>query len=83
MVAQTGAGEGAATTISDTVEKASAAVNEAVETATRRGRAAAHDAEETWSNLDNAMRDFIRKKPYTALALAGAAGFLYAAIRRG
>jgi hypothetical protein len=41
-----------------------------------------HEAEESIANRDNAVRNFVREKPYTALAFAGLAGFLYAVIRR-
>jgi ElaB/YqjD/DUF883 family membrane-anchored ribosome-binding protein len=68
--------------IGESAEKARAAVADAVDTATRTGRKAARDAEEVMGNLDEAVRDFVREKPYTALAVAGFAGFLYAVIRR-
>lgn len=71
-----------AAAIGDNIDKAQAAVSDAFETAIRKGREAARDAEEAVANLDDAVRDFVREKLYTAIAIAGFAGFLYAVIRR-
>jgi hypothetical protein len=69
--------------INETIEKAGTAINAAMDTATRKGREAVREAEDAWTNLDDALRGFVRERPYTALAVAGGfAGFLYAVMRR-
>jgi ElaB/YqjD/DUF883 family membrane-anchored ribosome-binding protein len=58
------------------------AMSDAADEVTRKGREAAENAGEAVTQLDTTLRAAIRERPYTALALAGTVGFLYAAIRR-
>jgi hypothetical protein len=51
-----------------------AAENGLAEAATR-GAAVAREARDAWGELDNAIREAVRERPDTALAIAAAAGF--------
>jgi ElaB/YqjD/DUF883 family membrane-anchored ribosome-binding protein len=73
----------------DTVEKvgnaagnARQAISDAADEMSRKGREAADNAGEATTQLDATLRAAIQERPYTALAIAGAVGFLYAAVRR-
>ena len=48
----------------------------------RRGSAAVRDARDAWTDFDDALRETVRARPWAALAVAGAIGFLYAIARR-
>ena len=49
--------------------------------AVRRGSAAVRDARDAWTDFDDALRETVRARPWAALAVAGAIGFLYAIAR--
>ena len=68
------AAENAAERVSDVQVAATERVAEVID----RGKAVAQEARDSWAELDRAVRE----RPYAALAIAAAAGFLYAAVRR-
>ena len=47
-----------------------------------RGSAAVQDARDAWTDFDDALRETVRARPWAAVAVAGAIGFLYAIARR-
>jgi ElaB/YqjD/DUF883 family membrane-anchored ribosome-binding protein len=49
--------------------------------AVRRGSAAAQEARDAWTDLDTALRESVRQRPYACLAVAAAIGFLFAVVR--
>ena len=49
--------------------------------AVRRGSAAVQDARDAWTDFDDALRETVRARPWAAVAVAGAIGFLYAIAR--
>lgn len=50
--------------------------------AVRHGSEAVAVGQDAMSDLDAALRQAIHERPYTALAVAGVIGFLYAVARR-
>ena len=58
-----------------------AAAEEGLAEAVKRGAAVAGEARDAWGELDTAMREAVRQRPYTTLAIAAAAGFLFALAR--
>ena len=61
------------------VGEAKAAAEEGL--AVNRGAGMAREARDAWGEVDTAVREAVRERPYTALAIAAAAGFLYALAR--
>jgi ElaB/YqjD/DUF883 family membrane-anchored ribosome-binding protein len=61
---------------------AKASVNKAVSDATEKGQEALESARDVRDSLADAILDSVRRRPYTTLAIAGAIGFLYGAMRR-
>jgi ElaB/YqjD/DUF883 family membrane-anchored ribosome-binding protein len=72
----------AAGSAAERIRQAEAALEDTVEDVHRTGAAAAQAANETWTDFDSALRQTVRERPYTALAVAGLIGFLYAVARR-
>ena len=62
--------------------EAQTAAQEGLAEAVRRGNEAVQEARDAWSDLDSALRATVRDRPYAALAVAAAIGFLYAVARR-
>lgn len=46
-----------------------------------QGREAGQEARDAVTQLDGAVRGYVRARPYTALAIAAGVGFLYAVAR--
>jgi len=63
------------------VGEAKAAAEEGLAGAVNRGAGMAREARDAWGEVDTAVREAVRERPYTALAIAAAAGFLYALAR--
>jgi ElaB/YqjD/DUF883 family membrane-anchored ribosome-binding protein len=61
---------------------AKASVDRAVSDATEKGQEALQGARDVRDSLAEALLDSVRRRPYTTLAIAGAIGFLYGAMRR-
>ena len=59
-----------------------ASFNEAVSDVTEKGQEALQGAREVRDSVVDAILESIRTRPYTTLAIAGAIGFLYGAMRR-
>jgi ElaB/YqjD/DUF883 family membrane-anchored ribosome-binding protein len=59
-----------------------ASFNEAVSDVTEKGQEALRGAREVRDSFADAILESIRTRPYTTLAIAGAIGFLYGAMRR-
>ena len=72
----------AAENAADRLREAKDATQEGIAEAVRRGSAAVQEARDAWTDFDDALRETIRARPYAALAVAGAIGFLYAVARR-
>ena len=72
----------AAENAADHLREAQDAAQEGLAEAARRGSAAVQEARDAWTDFDDALRETIRARPYAALAVAGAIGFLYAVARR-
>jgi ElaB/YqjD/DUF883 family membrane-anchored ribosome-binding protein len=72
----------AAENAGDRLREVQDAAQEGLAEAARRGSAAAQEARDAWTDFDEALRETVRARPYTALAVAGAIGFLYAIARR-
>jgi ElaB/YqjD/DUF883 family membrane-anchored ribosome-binding protein len=72
----------AAEDAADRLRNAQDAAQEGLAEAVRRGSAAAQEARDAWTDVDAALRETVRERPYAALAVAGAIGFLYAIARR-
>jgi ElaB/YqjD/DUF883 family membrane-anchored ribosome-binding protein len=64
------------------IRNARAGVDEAVSNATAMGREAVQSARDVRDTLADALLESIRTRPYTTIAAAGIAGFLYGAMRR-
>jgi ElaB/YqjD/DUF883 family membrane-anchored ribosome-binding protein len=64
------------------IRQAEAALEETADDVRRTGAAAAQSANDAWTDFDGALRQTVRERPYTALAVAGLIGFLYAVARR-
>jgi ElaB/YqjD/DUF883 family membrane-anchored ribosome-binding protein len=64
------------------IRQAEAALEETADDVRRAGAAAAQAANDGWTDFDGALRQIVRERPYTALAVAGLIGFLYAVARR-
>jgi ElaB/YqjD/DUF883 family membrane-anchored ribosome-binding protein len=64
------------------IRQAEALLEETAEDVGRTGAAAAQAASDTWTDFDSTLRQAVRERPYTALAVAGLIGFLYAVARR-
>ena len=71
----------AAENVAGRVRDAQTAAQDTISEAMRRGSDVAQEVRDTWSDLDVAVRSGIRERPYTALAVAAAFGFLYAVAR--
>jgi ElaB/YqjD/DUF883 family membrane-anchored ribosome-binding protein len=63
-------------------QKTKASVNEAVSQAGEKSQEALQSARAAGDSIADAIRESIRVRPYTTLAIAGAIGFLYGAMRR-
>jgi ElaB/YqjD/DUF883 family membrane-anchored ribosome-binding protein len=61
---------------------AKASVNKAASDATEKGQEALQGARDMRDSVADAILDSVRRRPYTTLAIAGAIGFLYGAMRR-
>jgi ElaB/YqjD/DUF883 family membrane-anchored ribosome-binding protein len=61
---------------------AKASVNKAASDATEKGQEALQSARDMRDSVADAILDSVRRRPYTTLAIAGAIGFLYGAMRR-
>jgi ElaB/YqjD/DUF883 family membrane-anchored ribosome-binding protein len=59
-----------------------ASVNRAVSDAAEKGQEALQGAREVRDSVADAILESVRTRPYTTLAIAGAIGFLYGAMRR-
>ena len=59
-----------------------ASVNKAVSDMTEKGQEALQGARDARDNVADAILEQVRTRPYTTLAIAGAIGFLYGAMRR-
>ena len=64
------------------VRDAKTGVEDAVSDVREKSQEAAERAQDAWSALTEALQESIRTRPYTTLAVAGLAGFLYGAMRR-
>jgi ElaB/YqjD/DUF883 family membrane-anchored ribosome-binding protein len=64
------------------VAEATAVLDEAIESIAPKGREAAERTRDVLTAFDDIVREATRSRPYTTLAVAGLAGFLYAAVRR-
>ena len=73
----------AAENAADRLREAQAATQEGLVDAVRRGSEAVQEARDAWTEFDEALRGTVRARPYAALAVAAAVGFLYAIARRG
>jgi ElaB/YqjD/DUF883 family membrane-anchored ribosome-binding protein len=71
----------AAESAADRLREAQDAAQGLTETV-RRGGAAVQEARDAWSGFDDALRETVRARPWAAVAIAGAIGFLYAIARR-
>jgi ElaB/YqjD/DUF883 family membrane-anchored ribosome-binding protein len=69
-------------TLGASAQDAKRAVEETVTDLRDKGEEAADRALETFGTLRDMLDDSIRKRPYTTMAMAAAAGFLYAVMRR-
>ena len=72
----------AAGSAAERIRQAEAALEETAEDVRRTGAAAAQVANDAWTDLDTTLRQAVRERPYTAIAVAGLIGFLYAVARR-
>ena len=72
----------AAENAADRLREAQDAAQEGLAEAVRRGSEAVQEARDAWTDFDEALRETVRARPYAALAVAGAIGFLYAVARR-
>jgi ElaB/YqjD/DUF883 family membrane-anchored ribosome-binding protein len=61
---------------------AKASVNKAASDAAEKGQEALQGARDMRDSVADAILDSVRRRPYTTLAIAGAIGFLYGAMRR-
>ena len=59
-----------------------AGLDDAVAHAADRGREALDSARDVRASIDDAILNSIKARPYTTLAVAGAIGFVYGAMRR-
>lgn len=59
-----------------------ASFNETVSEVSEKGQEALQSARDVGDSVADAIRESIRVRPYTMLAIAGAIGFLYGAMRR-
>ena len=82
MPPQGGTFASVAETAADRLHEAQDTAQEGLSEAVRRGGAAAQEAHDAWADFDDALRETVRARPYAALAVAGAIGFLYALARR-
>jgi ElaB/YqjD/DUF883 family membrane-anchored ribosome-binding protein len=64
------------------IRGAKTGVEDAVSEAADKGREALDSARDMRDSVANIVIDSIRTRPYTTLAIAGAIGFLYGAMRR-
>jgi ElaB/YqjD/DUF883 family membrane-anchored ribosome-binding protein len=71
------AAENAASRLSEAQSAAQDGIAEAV----RRGNEAVQEARDAWTDLDAALRETVRERPYAALAVAAGIGFLFAVAR--
>jgi ElaB/YqjD/DUF883 family membrane-anchored ribosome-binding protein len=65
-----------------TARDAKRAIDETVSDVRAKGEEVAERAQDALGTLRKMLDDSIRKRPYTTLMMAGAAGFLYAVLRR-
>ena len=72
----------AANDVSERIRQAETALNDTVEDLGRKGREAAAATRDSLGELDSALRETVRERPYTALAVAALIGFLFAVARR-
>ena len=61
--------------------EAQSAAQDGIAEAVRRGNEAVREARDAWTDLDAALRETVRERPYAALAVAAAIGFLCAVAR--
>jgi ElaB/YqjD/DUF883 family membrane-anchored ribosome-binding protein len=64
------------------IRNTKAKVDEAVSDATEKGQEAVQHARDMRDTVRDVILDSVRTRPYTTLAIAGAIGFLYGAMRR-
>ena len=64
------------------IRNTKAKVDEAVSDATEKGQEALQRARDVRDTVSDVILDSVRTRPYTTLAIAGAIGFLYGAMRR-
>ena len=72
----------AAENAADRLREAQDSAQEGLADAVRRGGEAVQEARDAWTDFDEALRETVRARPYAALAVAAAIGFLYAVARR-
>lgn len=72
----------AAGAVSERIQDTQAAIDETIQDLGRKADEVVTDARDQWTALDKSLRRTVRERPYTALAVAGAIGFLYAIARR-
>jgi ElaB/YqjD/DUF883 family membrane-anchored ribosome-binding protein len=68
--------------LGNSAREAKRAVDETMSDLRDKGEEASERALETFGTLRDVLDDSIRKRPYTTLMAAAAAGFLYAVLRR-
>jgi ElaB/YqjD/DUF883 family membrane-anchored ribosome-binding protein len=71
-----------ATRGSAAVRDAKAGLDDAVENISEKGQEALRGVRDVRDTVDDAIRNSVRTRPYTTLAIAGLIGFAYAAMRR-
>ena len=64
------------------IKNTKARVDQVVSNATDKGEEALQSAREVRDTIADAILRSVRERPYTTLAIAGFAGFLYGAMRR-
>jgi ElaB/YqjD/DUF883 family membrane-anchored ribosome-binding protein len=71
----------AAENTAERLREAQSTAEEGIAEAVRRGGEAVQEVRDAWSDLDAALRETVRERPYAALAVAASIGFLYAVAR--
>ncbi len=64
------------------IRNTKAGIEDVVSDVSEKGRDALNSARDVRDTLGDVILDSIKKRPYTTLAIAGAIGFLYGAMRR-
>jgi len=64
------------------IREATAVLDDAIDDIRPKRRDAPQSPRDFLTAFDNTLREATRRRPYTTLAVAGLAGFLYAALRR-